>query len=86
MPRRIREFIMTDTELVQHVLKKTEANPLWFFRQAYLYMETPEEGWFLNWKVRDFQEKGIVPDPVVQLAKRIMEDFNCLFSFRKEVG
>jgi len=76
---------VTDEEQVHYVLRKLEVDTLWFFRQAYLYVETPEERWFLHWKVKDFIEKGIVPEPVLLLAKRIMEDCNSLFSFRREV-
>jgi len=70
---------MTIEEKVHYVLEKLEVDTIWFFRQAYLYTETPEERWFLNWKVKDFIEKGIVPEPVELLADRIMEDCQALF-------
>lgn len=71
--------IKSDKEILDFVLLKLEVNTYWFFRQAYLYHETPEEKWFIIWKVQEYRTDGKVPECVRDLCRRIMEDNECLF-------
>jgi hypothetical protein len=75
---------MSNEELVKYekvcrVLTTCGVEIHWLFRQAYLYTETPEERWILVWKVKDFIEKGKVPDPVDLICDRIIADCPTLF-------
>lgn len=74
---------MTDMEKVEFVMERLEVDAHWLFKRAFEFSEIREEEWFLSWKVKEFQEKDVIPECVINLVEVMLADNKCLF-FRRE--